>query len=103
MSCRWFRVLTLLGVLSAVLPGAAYARQFDPGALSLKLNQGMTMQQVISALGYRPNSAEQDTCGTSTPQPWPCRIWIFGNVYSQLRVYFANVNGVWMVNNWSSW
>lgn len=83
------------------LSSGAVAQQFDPGAASLKLEDRMTMQQVMNAIGRRPDSAEQGTCGQGTPSPWPCRVWLFGRSPKQLIVRFESVNGVWVVNSWS--
>lgn len=78
----------------------ADAHQFDPGALSLKLEEGMTMQQVIQRLGYRPNTTTQETCGSSTPNPWSCRTWTFGDSNRRLVVFFHNIEGQWLVDAW---
>lgn len=51
------------------LSSSAVAQQLDAGAASLRLDEGMTMQQVTGAIGYRSNSASQQTCGTATPSP----------------------------------
>jgi hypothetical protein len=96
---RNLAVATALLILSS-RANIVVAQQFDPGALSLKLDQGMTTQQVIAALNYRPNSAEQETCGSSTSSPWSCRVWIFTDGTRGLKVLFRNEGGAWVVNSW---
>ena len=96
--CRTLAVLACLSIFAAV-PNAL-AQQFNPGALSLRLSPNMTEQQVEGALGYRPNSSQLMTCGSQTPAPWECLIWIFGSTMQNLRVTFQNVNGTWLVNSW---
>ena len=99
--CRAFVFLAGLSIFAAA-PNAV-AQQFNPGSLSLRLNQGMTEQQVEGALGYKPNSAQLTTCGGNTPRPWQCLIWTFGSSMQNLTVLFENVSGIWMVSSWTVW
>lgn len=73
------------------------------GAKSGRLALDMTEQQVMSAVGYRPNKVEMKTCGERAPHgPWTCKIYTFGGpLDSDLIVYFAVAkDGVWVVNGW---
>ena len=76
-------------------------QQFSAGNISLNFNVEMTMEQVNAVVGWRPNSAEQMTCGSSTPSPWPCRVWTYGFAGNGLIVRFhQNDDGSWHVNDW---
>jgi hypothetical protein len=86
---------------AGVQPGVAIAED-DWGAMSARLAPEMTEQQVMAALGYRPNKVELETCGGDTAKgAWPCKIYTFGGPMSNLRVYFHD-NGInnWSVNGW---
>lgn len=101
------RRLTLLMTMSigcslGVLRSAG-ASDVDLGYLSTLLEEGMTTRQVSDAVGYRPSSVEQQTCGTQTAQPWECRIWIFSTGLHQLRVTFQKNGSEWIVNSWQVW
>jgi hypothetical protein len=73
-----------------------------PEQASLKLNDGMTMQEVSSAIGA-PDSTGAMTCGSATPAPWSCRLWKYSDESHSLTVMFRNDGGVWRVNNWSAY
>jgi hypothetical protein len=82
--------------------GSAQAGQVDWGYLSSKLEEDMTEQQVIDAIGYRPNKVEQDTCGQGSQRgPWTCKSYIFGDPSYFLGVLFhRGQDGRWRVNGW---
>jgi hypothetical protein len=75
----------------------------DWGLLSARLSPRMTEQQVMAAVGYRPNKVELQTCGGDTPSgPWSCKIFTFGSLYNYLRVtFFEDDSNIWRVNNWT--
>jgi hypothetical protein len=85
---------------------ATSRRGMDWGPSSLRLSEGMTEQEAITAVGYPPNKAEQQTCGTEAASgPWTCRILTFGNSYSNLTVVErdegdATIGHFWVVNHW---
>jgi hypothetical protein len=72
------------------------------GAFSLRLSEGMTEQQAITAVGYQPNRAEQQTCGrASTTGEWDCRILTYGDRHSNLVIMERRSDESWVVNNWN--
>jgi hypothetical protein len=75
----------------------------DWGLLSARLSPRMTEQQVMGAVGYRPNKVELQTCGGDTSNgAWSCKIFTFGSLYNHLRVtFFEDDSHVWHVNDWS--
>jgi hypothetical protein len=116
------RVLSLIGLLllmaACVDPPAPnyqapnpvyYSPQtptFSANAASLLLKQGMTEEDVASAIGAQPISADMSTCGSRTPAPWQCkklhyRDSPYGIGGKDLLIYFQEVKGVWLVNSWS--
>ncbi len=77
------------------------AQYVDWGQMSALLNPGMTEQQVIQTIGYRPNKVELETCGQQTSRgAWTCKIHTYGDLYHNLSVTFAEVGDVWVVNSW---
>jgi hypothetical protein len=89
-------VLALAGVLAPGLGGAEYPSK----ETMLKLNEGMTMDQIKGLLGP-PDSTSSLTCGSTTPSPWPCRLWSYDSRGHRLMVFFAKVGDAWVVNHWS--
>jgi uncharacterized protein YecT (DUF1311 family) len=74
----------------------------DLGCKSIRLRQSMTEQEVMAAIGYRPNKVEMQTCGSHTDHPWSCKIFTFGSLYENITVYFSEgTSDNWMVNSWS--
>jgi hypothetical protein len=72
------------------------------GDKSARLDLGMTEQQVMTAVGYRPNKVEMQTCGqNSAGGAWTCKKYTYGNLYDGLVVYFSqSPDGSWRANNW---
>jgi hypothetical protein len=69
---RKLSALTLCAVIgSCSLPPT-------PGEQSLRLRQGMTQDQVSSALGYQPSESEMRTCGNETRKPFTCQVLRYG-------------------------
>jgi len=90
-------VLALAGVLAPGLGGAEY-----PSAETmLKLNEGMTMDQIKGLLGS-PDSVSSAVCGGASGKPWQCRTWKYEGKGNQLTVTFQKVGETWRVNSWSS-
>jgi hypothetical protein len=92
---RWVLALAIM-----VGSGGQTLAAFDPDGLSLLLDEGMTGQQVINALHFRPNRIEQRTCGQQTRESWACRIWEFTDGRRTLRVTFQRDTVGWVVNSW---
>ena len=94
----------LLGLIAVALTGTpSYAQQVDWGQLSSLLKPGMTEQQVVRRVGYRPNKVELKTCGQELSSgSWTCKIYTFGNIYANLTILFAQEHdgGYWVVNGW---
>jgi hypothetical protein len=98
---RTYTILTvgvLLGFLSTVAVG-----DDDWGAVSIRLSPGMTEQEIMKAVGYRPNKAEVKTCGGNTRDGgWMCKVYTFGYAAKYLQVVFSEASsGVWIANSWS--
>jgi hypothetical protein len=54
-------IASMLAVLCTNSP--SYSQEVDWGRKSALLEQEMTEQQVMQAVGYRPNKVELTTCG----------------------------------------
>lgn len=79
----------LTALVVALLAGAPSKEQM------LKLEEGMTTEQVTALLG-QPDATESGTCGQATKKPWPCRTWRYG----WFRVLFQAHGKAWVVNGW---
>ena len=93
----------LLILLNMVWATRAFADD-EWGVLSGRLSPRMTEQQVMNAIGYRPNKVELKTCGTDSPGgAWQCKIYTFGGLYYHLTVYFQqdDTDQFWRVNSWT--
>ena len=71
------------------------------GELSGHLAENMTEQQVVTALGHRPNKVELQTCGSKTSEPWTCKIYTFGEMTNNIKVLFQKIDGAYLVNSWT--
>lgn len=102
MTTRLLTALILAGSLVCAGPSLAQISRTDLGALSARLNQGMTEQQVIEVVGYPPGSVSVETCGADTKSPWTCKIYMYGPgyKYSSLVVLFQQTSGQWVVSSW---
>lgn len=77
--------------------------QFDPGALATRLKNGMTIGQVILALGNRPTSTIETTCLLQqTGEPFTCRVWNYTTQLEELQIYFRynEPKHEWLVYSW---
>lgn len=90
----------LLTVLALMVGTAAWAK-YPSAQQQLKLDEGMTMQEVLDLLG-EPDSTESSTCGTATKKPWPCRTWEYRGGGRFFRVLFQQDGKYWTVNSWTS-
>lgn len=92
------------GAVFLLFGATAHAQGFSAGSASLRLEDGMTMQQVATAIGYRPSSAQETTCGANVGPGWTCRVWMFnGGLSNTLQVIFRLDGGTWVVNGWNVW
>jgi hypothetical protein len=83
-------------------PRVAACADTDWGCLSMRMREGMSEQEVMNAMGYRPNKVEMTTCGSQTPQPWSCKKYTFGGSYNAIMVLFERGDeGNWLVNSWT--
>jgi uncharacterized protein YecT (DUF1311 family) len=85
-----------------IRPPYAACADADLGCKSMRLRQSMTEQEVMAAIGYRPNKVEMQTCGSSTNHPWSCKIFTFGSLYENIKVLLEeDPLGNWTVNSWT--
>ena len=104
---RGFDVRRALLMISAagILAGCGAAHAWETwGQITLYIKVGMTEQQVFSTIGWLPNKVEQKTCGTATPNPWSCRILVYGTYSGGLRITEEEWSGgQWHVNSWAAY
>ena len=95
-------VIGILAALTFATSSAAQTVNFP--AMGIRLQEEMTENQVIQALGYSPNAVSLETCGSDTPHPWSCKVYKYGNVFSgELHVLFGkNASGIWTVSAWTT-
>ena len=72
-----------------------------------RLQRGMTEQEVTQLQGKQvPDRIIMRTCGTATPQPFPCKVHVYrrglwgGRLGSEVAVVFEDVRGQWVVSRW---
>ena len=77
------------------------------GSISGALQRGMTEQQVTQVSSNRvPDRVVMSTCGTATPKPFPCKVFVYeaglrgGRYDPKLSVVFEDVKGHWVVTQW---
>jgi hypothetical protein len=89
-------------ICSLVLAAPSLAQNVNWGAKSALLELEMSEQQVMNAVGYRPNKVEMQTCGQQTKDgPWTCKKHTYGVTGNSLTVYFSRADGTWRAANWS--
>src|SRR5262245_44650319 len=72
-------------------------------SISHDLRRGMTEQQLSDASNGRvPERIIMRTCGTETPRPFPCKVYVYqGAPYERkLSVVFEDLDGQWKVAQW---
>ena len=77
--------------------------QFDPGGLAARLRAGMTISQVLLALGNRPTSTDETGCRSQlTGEPFTCRIWNYATEFERLQIFFRynEPQQRWVVYGW---
>jgi len=94
----------MIAHISAVLLLTLCAGCTSIGAMSKKLEVGMSEQEVKQLIG-EPASVSIQTCGSSTPEPWQCKQYKYSDGWASfLIVYFLQLDGGgWRVNSWSAY
>jgi hypothetical protein len=86
----------MLAVLCLVL-GACDGSPHD----DRRLQRGMTEQEVTQLQGkHVPDRIIMRTCGTATPQPFPCKVHVYRRGLREVSVVFEYVRGQWLVSQW---
>jgi hypothetical protein len=92
-------------LIATVVLSACASRPSDWRPMSLRLREGMTEDQAIAAIGYKPDTTEVVTCEGTRGAEWECRMLSFGSSGTDrqhpLIVYEANHQGVWRVDSWN--
>jgi len=96
------RLYILAICLSITFFPSAVSAEDDWGLLSARLAPLMTERQVMTAIGYRPNKVELQTCGRDAAGgSWQCKKFMFGSLNYNLSVFFENHSDhTWRVNSW---
>ena len=101
---RW-SALVLCGTLLACAEGASAGKRND--AIACELHRGMTERQVEQAAGGRvPDRIIMTTCGTQTPNPFSCRVYVYEGALRangfdrKLSVIFEDFGGQWRIGQW---
>ncbi len=73
------------------------------GALSLRLEQGMSEDEVKRLQPFSPYAANLQTCGQHAQSgAWTCKIWEYSDGTNSLEITFSQDDrGGWLVNDWS--
>jgi hypothetical protein len=94
-----------IALIATVVLSACASRPGNWQPMSLRLREGMTEDQAIAAIGYKPDTTEVVTCGGSRGAGWECRMLTFGSSGTDqqhpLIVYEANHQGAWRVDSWN--
>jgi hypothetical protein len=98
-----FLFLCIIIALDLVATTSSAQQAVNWGAKSALLDLGMTEQQVMNTVGYRPNKVEVQTCGQQTAnRAWTCKIHTYGLQLSNLTVFFSQSpdDGTWRASGW---
>jgi hypothetical protein len=94
-------VLFTLTILLALSANDARATPTEDA--STRIEEGMTIEQVRNAIGFRPNVVEEKTCGGNDTIPvWTCRVQTYADGTRTLIVYFRKLDDrpTWVVRSW---
>jgi hypothetical protein len=96
-------VLFLLCMTACATCATSPSRPQDWRHYSLRLQQGMTEEQAIAAIGYSPNSVDLNFCGANSSSQ--CRILSYDSTgqapdWHPLTVWEQSRNGAWIVFAW---
>jgi hypothetical protein len=91
-------------VAVACVAALAMAGCVSAGAVSKKLEVGMTEKQVTELAG-EPTSVSVSTCGGNTAHSWQCKDYSYKSMgVLQLMILFEQgADGTWRVNSWNSY
>jgi hypothetical protein len=95
------KILLTLPIFLAPLVNTALATPSEDS--STHIEDGMTVEQVASAIGFRPNTVEEKTCGNDDTIPfWFCRVQTYADGAHTLIVYFrkSDDGSPWRVHSW---
>jgi alkylation response protein AidB-like acyl-CoA dehydrogenase len=76
--------------------------QFSPAALAARLKPGMSISQVLLALGYRPTSTDETSCRQPDGALFACRVWNYATEFEQLQIFYRynEPRQEWLVYGW---
>src|SRR5215475_11733352 len=108
MALRKAVLTAWLGCLVAACSGAqSTARLPSNRSIHEGLQRGMTERQVDDLAQHRiPDRVLQATCGTQTPAPFACKVYVFEGAGvavlqdPKLSIIFSNPHGRWIVDQW---
>jgi hypothetical protein len=97
-------VLVSISIANSLAQTNSQPTEPNYGQLSLRLNPGMSEQQVLNALGQPTNTKLSTSCGRDVGTPFTCKIWTYGFfAMNSVVVYFdQNPAGSWVVMAWHS-
>ena len=98
-----FLFLCIIIALDLVATTSSAQQAVNWGAKSALLDLGMTEQQVMNTVGYRPNKVEVQTCGQQTAnRAWTCKIHTYVSGTNKLRVWFQQSpnDRMWRAVDW---
>ena len=91
-----------LGVSTCIALAACGSGQ--PNPISPDLQRGMSEQQLTEVSSRRvPDRIIMTTCGTETPKPFPCKVYVYdgaGPFGRKLSVVLEDYAGQWKVSQW---
>jgi hypothetical protein len=94
-------------VAIACVAALAMAGCVSTGAVSRKLEVGMTEKQVTELVGSEPSSVSVSTCGSSTPHPWQCKEYQYKSAWdgrlTLMILFHQEPDGTWHVNSWNAY
>ena len=76
------------------------------GSITGALKPGMTEQQVAEVSNRVPDRVVMTTCGTETPKPFACKVFVYegvlraGQYDPKFSVVLEDVGGQWKVSQW---
>ena len=80
-------------ILSFSFTPSASSQTWNADAASLRIDVGMTEEQAINRIGWRPNRAEV--------VQGVLRIIIFGPLGNRLEIHLVRREEVWVIQSWS--
>ncbi len=108
MKLHWLLAVAAPAVL---MSGCAYDPVYDAQMTahwhladnSNLLEPGMPADQVLTVMKTPPDSTSLQTCGSSTPDPWQCKVYKYDGGGKTLWIYlmYSQTVGGWIVNNWT--